>query len=57
MIIISLDTCCYCYVSYFHLKYYFCAMLGLYGFKQFVGENETDYHLSAKSTELVDTVF
>ena len=32
-------------------------MLGLYGFKRLVGENETDYHLSAKSTELVDTVF
>ena len=29
------------------LKQYFCAMLCVYAFKQLLGENEIDYHLSA----------
>ena len=31
------------------LKQYFCAMLCVYAFKQLVGENEIDYHLSAQN--------
>ena len=32
-------------------------MLGLYEFKYLVGENEIDYHLSAKNTYIVSIVF
>ena len=35
------------YVTFF--KNFFCAMLCLYAFKQLVGENEIDYHLSAQN--------
>ena len=37
------------YIRYFLLKQYFCAMLCVYAFKQLVGENEIDYHLSAQN--------
>ena len=30
-------------------KTIFCAMLCVYAFKQLVGENEIDYHLSAQN--------
>ena len=36
------------YVTFFK-KQYFCAMLCVYAFKQLVGENEIDYHLSAQN--------
>ena len=36
-----------CYVTFF--KQYFCAMLCVYAYKQLVGENEIDYHLSAQN--------
>ena len=39
----------FCYIRYFLLKQYFCAMLCLYAFKLLVGENEIDYHLSAQN--------
>ena len=44
---ICLGTWKFCYICYFLLKQYFCAMLCAYAFKQLVGENEIDYHLSA----------
>ena len=47
--IISLGTWKFCYMRYFILKKYFCAMLCAYAFKQLVGENEIDYHLSAQN--------
>ena len=37
---ISLGTLKFCYIRYFLLKQYFCAMLCVYAFKQLVGENE-----------------
>ena len=35
------------YVTF--LKPYFCAMLCVYAFKQLLGENKFDYHLSAQN--------
>ena len=46
---ISLNTWKFCYMRYFLLKQYFCAMLCVYALKQLVGENEIDYHLSAQN--------
>ena len=34
---------------FFLLKQYFCAMIFVYAFKQLVGENEIDSHLSAQN--------
>ena len=39
----------FCYICYFLLKQYFCVMLCVYAFKQLIGENEIDYHLSAQN--------
>ena len=46
---ISLGTWSLCYICYFLFKQYFCAMLYVYTFKQLVGGNEIDYHLSAQN--------
>ena len=46
---ISLGTWKFCYIRFFLLKRYFCAMLCVYAFKQLVGENEIDYHLNAQN--------
>ena len=46
-----------CYIRYFLLKQYFCAMLCVYAFKQLVGENEIDYHLSAKKLDWKYCIF
>ena len=45
----SLGTWKFCYIRCFLLKQSFCAMLCVYAFKQLVGENEIDYHLSAEN--------
>ena len=34
---------------YNQVPHLFCAMLCVYAFKQLVGENEIDYHLSAQN--------
>ena len=46
---ISLGTWKFCYIRYFLLKQYFCAMLFAYALKQLVGENEIDYYLSVQN--------
>ena len=46
---ISLGTWKFCYICYFLLKQYSYAMLCVCAFKQLVGENEIDYHLSAQN--------
>ena len=46
---ISLGTGKFCYIRYFLLKQYLSAMLCVYAFKQPVGENEIDYHVSAQN--------
>ena len=46
---ISLGAWDLCYIRYFLLKQYFCAMLCVYAFKQLEGENEIDYHHSAQN--------
>ena len=48
-IIISLGTWYFCYICYCLLKYYMCAMLGQYEFKQLVGKNKIGCLLSAQN--------
>ena len=48
MIIISLETCHF-FVYKRHFLMLFCTMLGLYEFKQLVGENEMVYYHSARN--------
>ena len=53
LVALNIIKCMFVFDEYVHLpcnsllKQYFCAMLCVYAFKQLLGENEIDYHLSA----------
>ena len=54
---ISLGTWYFCYMRYFLLKYYVCALLWLYEFKQLVMKMKLTTILVLRITEIVNIVF